>query len=370
MPPVYSPEGAAAAAEALDSGTFAVWVGAGALHSSAEVLELGERTGAPVMCSPRAKGIFPEDHPSFVGVTGAGGHPQTLRYMESSAPDRVLVLGTRLGEVTSFFDRRLVPRHGFVHVDLDPRAFGAAYPFAPTLGIQADCTAFLRALIPLLRRRPRDVQLLAPWPVSGGLRDTGPVRPGALMHAIQAVIVDGSDAVVMSEAGSAFAWANHYLRFRAPGRYRTSSAWGSMGHMTTGVVGVAVATGRKAIALVGDGSMLMNNEITTAVRHAASAVWVVLNDARLGIVAQSMQMAGLIPAETDLPPTDFVAFARSMGAEGIRVEREADLEAALRMAVRARGPFVVDVIIDRDELSPVVRQRVQSLGQLPADGGR
>lgn len=369
-PQAFSSEAAATAAEALDSGSFAVWVGAGALESSAEILELCERTGAHVMCSPRSKGIFPENHPSFIGVTGAGGHPQTLQYMESYAPERLLVLGTRMGEVTSFFDRRFVPRNGFIHVDIDPSAFGAAYPFAPTLGIQADCGAFLRALLPLLRRRPRGSALPSPWPPAGEFRETGPVRPQMLMRAIQTVVVDGSESIVMSESGSSFGWANHHLRFHAPGRYRTSSAWGAMGHMTAGVVGAAVATGQKVVALVGDGAMLMNNEINTAVRHGANAVWVVLNDARFGIVEQAMRMARLNPVETDLPRSDFVEFARSMGADGVRVEREVDLEAALRAALAAEGPFVVDVIIDPNELSPVVQQRVRSLGQLPLERAR
>ena len=187
------------------------------------------------------------------------------------------------------------------------------------------------------------------------------------MAAVQRVVIDQSDAVVMSEAGNSFAWANHYLRFREPGRYRTSCAWGSMGQMTAGVVGAAVASNRKAVAIVGDGAMLMNNEINTAVRLQAPAVWIVLNDARYGIVEQGMRAAHLAPVETELAPTDFVLFARSMGAHGIHVRSELDLEYALDLAMKAEGPFVVDVSIDRSEISPLVSQRVQSLGLSSGD---
>jgi acetolactate synthase-1/2/3 large subunit len=56
------------------------------------------------MCSPRAKGIFPESHSQFVGVTGMGGHEAVFTYMQEYKPHRILVLGTRLGEPTSFFN--------------------------------------------------------------------------------------------------------------------------------------------------------------------------------------------------------------------------------------------------------------------------
>src|SRR5258708_6293401 len=64
----------AACVEALQGGRFAIWTGYGARDAAAEILELAHRIGAPVMCSPRGKGIFPEDDPLFVGVTGLAGH--------------------------------------------------------------------------------------------------------------------------------------------------------------------------------------------------------------------------------------------------------------------------------------------------------
>ncbi len=64
---------------------MALWLGYGARAASREIRELAERLGAPVMCSPRAKGIFPEDHPLFVGVTGMGGHDTVQTYMSQNA---------------------------------------------------------------------------------------------------------------------------------------------------------------------------------------------------------------------------------------------------------------------------------------------
>ena len=341
---------------------FAIWVGAGARGAAAAVRELAERSGAGVLCSPRGKGVFPESHPQFMGVTGLGGHRSVAAFLRAERPGRMLVLGTRLGEVTSLWDPDLVPAGGLVHVDLDPTAFGAAYPGVPTFGIQADVGLFLEELVRALprveaplRRRAR----IHPAPVA--IRQEGPVRPQALMDAIQRVVIDGSDAPVLSESGNAFSWTNHHLRFDQPGRYRVSMSWASMGHMTCGVLGAALARGGTAVAVVGDGSMLMGNEVSTAVATGARAIWIVLNDARQGIVAQAMSLQGLVPAGTEFPPVDFVASARSVGAGGERVEREADLVPALERALAAGRPWVVDVVIDRTELSPMLQQRVSSL---------
>jgi acetolactate synthase-1/2/3 large subunit len=172
------------------------------------------------------------------------------------------------------------------------------------------------------------------------------------MAAVQRCVVEASDAVVLSEAGNAFVWATNRLRFDQPGRYRTSMSFGSMGHAATGVIGAALATGRPAVALVGDGSMLMNNEITTAVEMGVPAVWVVLNDARLGLVDDGMQGLGYRGGSLDFPDVDFVAVADAMGARGVRVHDERELDAALQMALAAGEPFVVDVVMNTSEPAP------------------
>ncbi|MEZ4293663.1 MAG: thiamine pyrophosphate-binding protein [Polyangiaceae bacterium] len=346
-------------AEILEAEPFAIWVGFGARNAWQHVRELARRTGAPVMCSPRAKGIFPEDDPQFLGVTGFGGHDAVFDYMAKQRPSYILVLGTRLGEFTSFWSPDLVPTKGFIHVDIDPEVPGAAYPDVPTIGIQADVQSFLNALLARLPQEDTPRQYVSP-PKSKRPellpRPDGPVRPGFLMDAIQQVIVERTDTPIMTEAGNAFAWGTHSLHFSTPGRYRVSTGFGSMGHAVTGVLGMAMARKGKAVALAGDGSMLMNCEVSTAVQHKIQAVWIVLNDSAYGMIHQGMTALGLPVPDTDIPTTDFVMIARGMGAEGIRVERESDVVQALEMAMLAEGPFVVDVVIDPAQRAPAGRR--------------
>ncbi|MBD1903923.1 ScyA-related TPP-binding enzyme [Funiculus sociatus GB2-A5] len=345
----------------LSEEPFAIWVGFGARGAAEEIRQLAERTGAAVMSSPRGKGIFPENHPQYIGVTGFGGHTSVLKYMQEQRPGRVLVLGTRLGEFTSFWSPALVPSRGFVHVDIDPQVPGTAYPSVETFSIQSDVQVFVKALLKYFPERPGQCPVLPhPHRAITNPCAEGLVRPDVLMDTIQRVFVEGSDAFVMTEAGNSFAWGTHTLRFTKPGRYRVSTGFGSMGHAGTGVLGAAIARNGKAIAILGDGAMLMNSEINTAVKYQIPAVWIVLNDARYNMCAQGMALLGFKGVDTQMSPADFVVIARGMGADGIRVESESNLLAALEKALTSNMPFVVDVIIDPTQIAPF-GNRIQSL---------
>ncbi len=365
--PATTPPAAAIAqaVAALGDGSFASWCGFGARDAAAEIATLARRMRAPVMCSPRGKGIFPEDDPLFVGVTGLAGHASVMRYLEDHAPRRLLVVGSRLGESTSFWDERFVRPAGFVHVDVDPDVPGRAFPDAPTLALIGDAGATLRALLAELRPAgaPEPQPLPHPELACCARRRDGAVRPEALMDALQDHVVDGGPSVVLAESGHSFLWATHRLRFRTPHRYRLSTNVGSMGHAAAGVVGVALATRRRAVAVVGDGAALMTNEIHTAVTYRAPATWVVLNDARYGMCAQGMQALGLT-ADAEFPPVDFAAFARAQGCPSVRVDHEHQLDDALAAAMAADGPFLVDVRIDPACQAPASRRNAALAARL------
>lgn len=350
----------------LCEGPMVLWVGHGARGAAAEIRALAERTGAPVMSTPRGKGIFPEDHPQYLGVTGFGGHESVVRYLRARRPWRTLVLGSRLGEFTSFWSPDLVPERGFVHVDIDPTVPGVSYPQVETFAVHSDVRAFVASFLAHLplypRQAPVPTDCRPAWGAPLSPRPQGAVRPEFLLQEIQRVIVEGSDAPVLTEAGNSFAWGTHALRFRAPGRYRVSTGFGSMGHAVAGVVGAALGRRGKAVALAGDGAMLMNSEVSTAVSHRIPAAWVVLNDGRYGMVDQGMEQLGYQSKDLNIPEVDFVAWARAQGADGVRVQSEAEVAGALQAALCATGPFVVDVIIDRGSLAPI-GTRVQNLSQ-------
>lgn len=359
-------------AERLTKGSVVVWVGYGARRIAPQIRQLVDALDARVMSSPRGKGIFPESDTRFLGVTGFGGHARVFDRLARTPATTTLVLGTRLREFTSFWDERLIGDSELIHVDVDPLAFGAAYPQAPTLAVQSEVGSFVDAVLEELlfgaplpaRRRALAAATETPQPTPGL------VRPSALMRAIQRVIVEGTDAPVSAEAGNSFLWTTNALSFDDPGRYRTSMAFGSMGHYTAGVVGAAMAHQGVAVAVVGDGSMLMSNELNTAVTLDVPAVWIVLNDGRYGLVADGMTGLGHEPVGLDMARVDFAAMARAMGARGLVAEDEESLDAALTEAVTCGGPVLVDVRIDRSEQAPFEARNRSLASQQDAAGPR
>jgi acetolactate synthase-1/2/3 large subunit len=258
------------------------------------------------------------------------------------------------------------------HVDTDASVFGAAYPHVRTEPVLAEVGSYVRALLD--RLGPADeVSIAEVTPLRAPRlqpRTTGPVRPQFLLEEIQRGIIDASDAWLMAESGNSFCWSTHLLRFREPGRYRVSTGFGSMGHATTGVVGAALARRGKAVALVGDGAMMMMNELHSAVQYRADAIWIVLNDASYLMCAQGMRVMGWEPFHCDLPRVDFVALARAIGAGGERVATEGDVAGAIDRAMRANGPWVLDVTIDPREAPPSGRRNKSLMEQGHATGAR
>lgn len=351
-----SEETASSCAKLLSEAPFAIWVGFGARKAAPAILQLAERTGAAVMCSPRGKGIFPEKHPQFVGITGFAGHLSVLKYMQKNTPARTLVLGSRLGEFTSFWNPIMVPSSGFIHVDIDAKVPGTAYPEAETIAIQSDVGVFVRALLKYFPENSNQLSNVnLPQPECNVItnKTKGLIRPDALMKVIQQVIVENSNAIVMAEGGNSFAWAINRLRFLKTERCRVSTGFGSMGHFTTGVIGAALVNSHKAVAIVGDGSMLMNNEVSTAVRYEIPAIWIILNDGLYNMCDKGQAMQGFKGTDAIIPQTDFASFARSLGAEAMRIEKESEIQIAIEKAMQSKKPFVVDVVIDPSQVAPI-----------------
>jgi len=340
-------------AERLRGRRVLCWVGHGARHGRETVRGLVDALGAVVVVTPRGKGVFPESHPACLGVSGLGGARGVAERVLASKADVGLVLGARMSEFTSWWDPRLIPPEGLVHVGLEEP--GDA--FAPqTLWIRGDVGPVADALVERVDTQPVDVPpALPPEELAGTERG---LHPGQVMSALQDAVVSQGVPVV-SEAGNAFAWATRRLRFDTP-TYRVSPDFGAMGQASAGVVGLALGRGGPAVAVLGDGAMLMNTEINTAVHEGARAVWVVLNDAAYGMIAHGMRAIGLDPIATTVPRVDFVAFARAQGADGVAVDHVDQLADALSVALEASGPFVVDVRIDPD-ISPPFGARNDAL---------
>jgi len=185
--------------------------------------------------------------------------------------------------------------------------------------------------------------------------DSVPIKPQALMREIQECLPD--DAIVFVDTGNHICWAIHYMQFKKP---NFISAFGMlpMGYATAAAIGGKLAAPeRPVIAIVGDGCFLMNGmEIATAVSHDIPVVWIVQNNARLGLVHALQRFSlGDKTEFTLFKEVNFAKVAEGLGAQGYRIERPGELSEILPEAIERAVPTVIDVIIDPNEAPPVDR---------------
>lgn len=358
----------------------AILVGHGASISgaAAELAAVAERLQAPVATTPKAKGLFPEDHPLSLGVFGFGGHPVADRYLLGENVDVLVVLGSSLGElVTHAWDRRFRPSEALVQVDVDPAMLGNAFPV--DLPIVGDVKATLCELLEVLNaitgsqrasqaedlRRLRQESAIPP-PIVTGLPTRTGMSPSAVPGALRAALPDST--LVFVDSGNSVSWMGRYFRVREPHTYFLSMGLASMGHAVAGAVGgsCAAGSGRPVVAVVGDAAFAMNGmEVHTAVEHELPVVWIVLNNGGHGMVSHGER---LLFGGDDLGACHFRApfrakeVAEALGATGVRVSSAKDLEQATREAITRAGPTVIEVLIDRDEMPPSLISRARTVG--------
>jgi len=177
---------------------------------------------------------------------------------------------------------------------------------------------------------------------------TGPgVHPGKVITTLRALLPD--DGIVTTDAGSFGTWAARGFRFRRPGTFLGSTS-GAMGYgLPAAIAAGLVHRDRAVVALVGDGGLGMTlAEVETAVRCGLRTVILVFDNQAYGMIRtyQERRPAGVTVA-TDLGPIDFAAAGRALGARGVRVEDDAAFEPALRQALVADRPTVIQLTVDR-----------------------
>lgn len=343
---------AAELAKSLESRQTILWVGYGARSAASLVRRLAEEFRTPVMCTPRAKGIFPENHPLYRGFTGFGS---TLDYGKGDfPPETVLVLGSRLAELSSSFIQDEWEQTEMTCVDLDP--FEVSRNVSPRATIiQAEIGELLQLVLAGRASKPLPYGDVAvpciPWKAAAR---PGQVHPVTVMSIVQDIAVNRRGCTVISDAGNSLCWTAHYLRFTEPGRFRTMLSYSAMGHGACGVVGIGLAGGDTppAIAVVGDGAMLMQSEVSSAVHYGAKVVWLVMNDSRYNMCYQVPQMWGEKAPCCDIPQTDFSLYARALGCHGDTATSGEQLQTLLGEAMGRNGPSLIDVKIDPDAVAP------------------
>lgn len=352
-----------------------ILAGTGVSFSNAnqELIRIAAELGAAVVTTPKAKGCFPEDHELSLGVLGLAGHPSAARFFLEEA-DLVLAVGSSLGQISTLDFHPRLGELPLVQVDIDPHEIGKNYPVK--IGLVGDAQVVLRelarALAPLPRPSPtsRKREYIASYKAANPrvrdpellLRDTDPILPQRAIVDLRAVLP--RDAIVFMDSGNHTLWGIHYFEAYEPRTFTLSPNFGAMGYGVAASVGAQLACPeRVVVSICGDGGFLMNGmEVSTAVNHGIPVIWVVLNNASLGMVYHGDRVNLGRDSGGLIRDVDLVSVARGLGAAATRVSTSEGLKAAVRRALSDRVPSLIDVTIDPDQVPPTPQLRPELRG--------
>jgi acetolactate synthase-1/2/3 large subunit/sulfoacetaldehyde acetyltransferase len=325
------------------------------------VTRLAARHGLPMITAYGRNDAVPNDDPLYVGPLGRAGSPEAGEACRRA--DLLLVIGSRLGQFTSFYDRRYIqPGTTIVQVDIDGRDIGRVYPVA--IGIQADARETLAALLDALAQERAEPASAAWQQEARQLRarrqtrlldeatlDAVPVKPQRVYAELRRVLPP--DTIVTLDAGAAPAYGYDRLHFARPRTFLTPLDLGGLGFAFPAALGAKLGRpAAPALAIHGDGGFLMNaQELETAVRHRIAAVTLVLNNNSWGSEkAYQREFYNARYVGTDLGNPRYDRYAELFGARGYYVERPALIGDIVREALGAGQPAVVEIPVDPDEL--------------------
>ena len=310
----------------------------------------------PVAASFRCQDLIDNRHPSYVGMLGIGSSTDLVERVRTA--DLVIVLGARLGEITTNGYTVLEPprpTQRLVHVHAGADELGRVY--AADVAINASSPEMLAALA---ATAPAGVVAWAAATMQAHLAHLDRSTPNKVPGDLQLGDIFGwlsehlpDDAVVCTGAGNYTGWVNRFIRFGA-GRRLLAPTSGTMGYGTPGAVAAKLAEpDRTVMAVAGDGCFMMNGqELATAVQYRADIIVVVVNNSMLGTIRmhQEREYPDRVSA-TDLANPDFVALARAYGAHGELVTTTDEFESAFERAVAFDGSALIELRVDPEVLS-------------------
>jgi thiamine pyrophosphate-dependent acetolactate synthase large subunit-like protein/nitrite reductase/ring-hydroxylating ferredoxin subunit len=334
---------ARAAARITEARRPVVVVGHGARGAAAEVRELAERLGAPVLTTFKAKGLVPDTHPLGAGVLGRSGTPVASWLMNEA--DLLVVVGASFSNHTG-----IAAWKDIVQIDDEPSAIGRFDPVRDH--VLADAALGLRGVLGLLGdvhaedQRDDVAARWAIWRAEKARRaadDRGHgVSAAAVFDALSRHLPE--DAVVTVDVGNHAYSLGRYLESKGQ-PVLMSGYLGSIGFGYPAALGAwAADPSRPVVAVTGDGGFgQYAMELTTAVKYGIPVKHVLLDNHALGKIGKE-QVAEHYPVwHTSLHNPDWSGFAALCGAVGLAVDRADQLDVAMRELFDSSGPAMLAV---------------------------
>jgi acetolactate synthase-1/2/3 large subunit len=357
------------------------YVGGGVIraHAAPELRELVETVSAPVVTTLMARGAFPDSHDFHLGMPGMHGTvPAVLGLQES---DLLITLGARFDDRVTGKADMFAPDAKVIHADIDPAEISKIRTAdVPIVGDLKDVISDLNNAVAALKREGEALDFSEWWTRVNGLKrdfplgyqktDDGHLSP---QHVITRIgEISGPEAVYSSGVGQHQMWAAQFISYERPNSWLNSGGAGTMGYSIPAAMGAKVAEPDRLVwAIDGDGCFQMTNqELATCVINNIPIKVAIINNSSLGMVRQWQTLFyNERYSNTDLNTghgservPDFVKLAEAYGCLGIRVERDDQVDDAIRLAIETNDrTVVIDFVVSADAMVwPMVPQGVSN----------
>lgn len=330
---------AAAAARLSSAQRPLIILGGGALDGGAAALAIAEKLNAPIITTTAGKGAVPEDHPLCMGYRlGLDGAPAFIR-----SADAILCAGSQLSE-TDFWSE-VVIEENLIRIDIDPDSL--ARPHTAEIAINADARAALEAIAGGLSQQKGpgrgEISKLRTDDLDTVIADENRRLLTPVLEVIRAALP--RETVICSDMTQIAYLANSIFPVYAPHTWIHPVGFGTLGFALPAGIGAKFGVGKTPVAvMIGDyGLQYTINELGTAVEHGLPLVILVWNNDRLGAIHDNMVSHGIQPNAMLLRNPDFQMLARAYGCRAEKPAGLAGLAAAIREALVADGPTVIEM---------------------------
>jgi len=360
-----SDDGVARMAQILnDSTNITILGGAGCAGAHDELIEVAGKLRAPIVHAMRGKEFIEYDNPYDVGMTGLLGFSSGYHAMMDS--ETLLMLGT------DFPYQQFYPEEATV-IQVDIRGDQIGRRTKVDLGLVGDVKTTLACLSPRLKEKTNDKHLNNSVEhyrkarkeldeLASGTPGRKPIHPQYVARMIDEVA--SADAIFTCDVGTPTIWAARYLTMNGRRRLLGSFTHGSMANALPQALGAQLSNpDRQVVAMCGDGglAMLLGDMLTLGQLDAPVKLIVFQNDS-LAFVELEMKAAGILDFATELKNPNFAKLAEASGLLGLRAETPEQVRPMLTQAFEHNGPALVEVIVNRQELSLPPKIELEQVG--------
>lgn len=339
-----------------------IFAGQGIRSSVESLIEVAELLDWPIITTPQAKGYIPEEHPLLVGVFGFAGHEAASALINEGDGKALLIVGSSLGETaTNNYNGNLIKDRFSVQMDFDQSVFNRKYNVdIPVLG---DINLSLLLLIEELKAlglQKESTELTAEKKKEE--ENTEEYNTKNVLLTLQNCLPSTTRYSI--DIGEFMAYVIHHMKVVDIDTYNINVHFGAMGTGIGSAIGSKLAEpGRPVVCITGDGCFFMHGmEILTAKEYNLPILFVVMNNARLGMVyhGHSLQFRRTHPS-FEQESINISAMAAAMNIPSYRITELEDInQDVIDGLMNLNGPAVLEVdLVDNN--TPPMGDRVKFL---------